>query len=92
MADHFISWFFRLGDALAASNCKRKEEALRKDSLHGGSSYGGTSSCNIPHTVLRIFENKENINCNGINDTRISDHEASVQSIILKMQSGLEVG
>jgi len=90
--------FFRLGDALAASNCKRKEEALRRDSLHeyGGSSYGGTSSCNIPHTytmpVLRSFENKENINCNGINDTRISDHEASVQSIILKMQSGLEVG
>lgn len=84
-----------LGDALAASNCKRKEEALRKDSLHayGGSSYGGT--CNIPHTytmpVLRSFENKENINCNGINDTRISDHEASVQSIIHKMQSGLEL-
>ena len=96
MRVNFKHVLFRLGDALTASNCRRKEEMLRKETVH-------LSSYASP--VLRSLDNKENVcgfsfpgsstsagNGVGLDDSsKLYNHEASVRSIIDKMQSGFEV-
>ncbi|XP_071137325.1 protein CIP2A homolog [Mytilus edulis] len=77
-----------LGDALAASNCKRKEELMKRETIQSPVQY------HMP--VLQSYENKENINHDAsrisIQDaTRLADQDASVQSLIDRMQSGFEL-
>ncbi|XP_063405494.1 protein CIP2A homolog L-like isoform X4 [Mytilus trossulus] len=76
-----------LGDALTASNCKKKEELMKRETIQSPVQY------HMP--VLHSYENKENINHDAsrisIQDaTRLSDQDASVQSLIDRMQSGFE--
>ncbi|XP_063405496.1 protein CIP2A homolog L-like isoform X6 [Mytilus trossulus] len=77
-----------LGDALTASNCKKKEELMKRETIQSPVQY------HMP--VLHSYENKENINHDAsrisIQDaTRLSDQDASVQSLIDRMQSGFEL-
>ncbi|VDI24173.1 Hypothetical predicted protein [Mytilus galloprovincialis] len=77
-----------LGDALAASNCKRKEELMKRETIQSPVQY------HMP--VLQSYDNKENINHDAsrisIQDaTRLADQDASVQSLIDRMQSGFEL-
>ena len=97
---HYIVLYYSLGDSIAACNSRRDDHQRDLESSPPGGSSSGGGSISKPRPPSVSMYDKENIPYSGSSSSKNSkpskpskreDHDASVQNLIEKMQSGMDI-